>query len=177
MYLNVEIGIGAAKSHFRGYNVCFKFSAQWILWPCLFCYRDPVPTSNNLEDSIIDFENLKGQCHEIFRFWFFSISFPPAPEYPIRTVSNFFENSWRYSRLKVDHRCRWHRWQMRKIFNQKNFNNFVGTPLDSRVLELTHVYIFAFKFTLRYLQPDINPFVCHRCRWHRWQICHRYQQH
>ncbi len=24
---------------------------------------------------------LKGQCHEIFRFWFFSsISFPPAPE-------------------------------------------------------------------------------------------------
>ncbi len=38
--------------------------------------------------------SLKGQCHEIFRFWFFSsISFPPAPEYPIRTVSNFFENS------------------------------------------------------------------------------------
>jgi len=31
------------------------------------------------------------------------------------------------------HRCRWHRWQMKKIFNQKNFNNFVGTPLDSRV--------------------------------------------
>jgi hypothetical protein len=50
---------------------------------------------------------LKGQCHEIFRFWFFSsISFPPAPEYPIRTVSNFFENSRRYSQLKVDHRCR-----------------------------------------------------------------------
>ncbi len=77
--------------------------------------------------------NLKGQCHEIFCFWFFSsISFPPAPECPIRTVSIFFENSRRYSQLKVDHRCRWHRWQMKKIFNQKNFNNFVGTPLDSR---------------------------------------------
>jgi hypothetical protein len=50
---------------------------------------------------------LKGQCHEIFRFWFFSsISFPPALKYPIRTVSNFFENSPRYSQLKVDHRCR-----------------------------------------------------------------------
>jgi hypothetical protein len=50
---------------------------------------------------------LKGQCHEIFRFWFFSsISFPPAPEYPIKTVSNFFENSRRYSQLKIDHRCR-----------------------------------------------------------------------
>jgi hypothetical protein len=34
---------------------------------------------------------LKGQCHEICCFWFFSrISFPPSPEYPIRTVSNFF---------------------------------------------------------------------------------------
>ncbi len=42
--------------------------------------------------------SLKGQCHEIFCFWFFSwISFPPAPEYPIRTVSNFFKNSRRYS--------------------------------------------------------------------------------
>jgi hypothetical protein len=33
---------------------------------------------------------LKGQCHEICCFWFFSwISFPPAPEYLIRTVSIF----------------------------------------------------------------------------------------
>ncbi len=107
---------------------------------------------------------LKGQCHEIFRFWFFSsISFPPAPEYPIRTISNFFKNSRRYLQLKVDHGCRWHRWQMRKIFNQKNFNDFVGTPW---IVELTHIYIFAFKFTLRYLQPDINPIVCHRYQQH-----------
>ncbi len=85
------------------------------------------------------FQCLKGQCHEIFRFWFFSsISFPPAPEYPIRTVSIFFENSRRYSQLKVDHRCRWHRWQMRKTFNQKNCNNIVGTPLDSRVNTYIH---------------------------------------
>ncbi len=52
-------------------------------------------------------DNLKGQCHEIFCLWFFSsISFPPAPEYPIRTVSNFFENSRRYSQLNIDQRCR-----------------------------------------------------------------------
>ncbi len=82
---------------------------------------------------------LKGQCQEIFRFWFFSsISFPPSPKYPIKTVLNFFEHSRRYSQLKVDHRCCWHRWQMRKIFNQKNFNNFVGTPLDSRVNTYIH---------------------------------------
>jgi hypothetical protein len=46
---------------------------------------------------------LKGQCHEIFDFWFFSwISFPPAPDYPIRTVFNFFENSLRYWQVKKD---------------------------------------------------------------------------
>ncbi len=77
---------------------------------------------------------LKGQCHEIFDFWFFSwISFPQASEYTITAISNFFENSRRYSRLQVHHRCQRHRWQMEKIFKQKNFNNFVWAPLGSRV--------------------------------------------
>ncbi len=41
------------------------------------------------------------------------------------------------------------------------------------VVELTYTYIFAFKFTIRCLQPDIVLIICHRCRWHRWQICCR----
>ncbi len=41
------------------------------------------------------------------------------------------------------------------------------------VVELTYVYIFAFKFTLRCLQPDIVASICHRCHRHRWQICRR----
>ncbi len=87
-----------------------------------------------VSDIMLGWVRLKGQCHEIFCRWFFLwVSFPPTPECPIRTASNFFENSRRYSQLKVDHRCRWHRWQMKKIFNQKNFNNFVGTPFDSRL--------------------------------------------
>ncbi len=78
--------------------------------------------------------SLKGQCHEIFDFWFFSrISFPQAPECTIRVVSNFFENSRRYSQLKVCHRCQRHRWQMRKIFNQISFNYLVWTPFGSIV--------------------------------------------
>jgi hypothetical protein len=77
---------------------------------------------------------LKGQCHEIFDFWFFSrISFPQAPEYTIRAVSNFFENSRRYSQLKVCHRCQRHRWQMQKIFNHKSFHYLVWTPVGSIV--------------------------------------------
>ncbi len=72
---------------------------------------------------------LKGQCHAIFCFWFFSwISFPPAPDYSIKTVSNFFENSRRYSQLK----CQRHQWQIEKNLNQKNFNNFVWSPLGTR---------------------------------------------
>ncbi len=55
---------------------------------------------------------LKGQCHEIFLLLvFFIFSFPPAPEYPLRTVSNFFENSRRYSQVKVNHRWQRHRRQ------------------------------------------------------------------
>ncbi len=50
--------------------------------------------------------NLKGQCHEIFKFWFFSwISFPQAPDYTIMAVLKFFENSRRYSQLKFCHWC------------------------------------------------------------------------
>ncbi len=76
---------------------------------------------------------LKGQCHEIFCFWFFSrISFPPAPEYSFKTFSNLFENSRRYSQLKVCHRCQRHRWQKEKIFSQKNFDIFFWSPLGSR---------------------------------------------
>ncbi len=44
--------------------------------------------------------------------------FPPSPR-----VSH---------RFKVSHRCQRHRWQMEKIFNQKNFNNFIWSPLGSR---------------------------------------------
>ncbi len=76
---------------------------------------------------------IKGAVSRDFLFLvLFTNQFPPAPEYCGKTVSNFFENSWRYSQLKVCHRCQQHRWQMEKIFNQKNFNNFVWSPLGSR---------------------------------------------
>ncbi len=43
-----------------------------------------------------------------------------------------FQILWRYSQLKVHHRCHWHQWQMEKIFNHKSFNYFIWTPLGSR---------------------------------------------
>jgi hypothetical protein len=122
---------------------------------------------------------LKGTVSRDFSLLVFSSISSPQPQSIPLGPFQIFENSQRYSQLKVDQRCRWHRWKMRKIFNQKNFNNFIGTPLDSRVNTYC-IYIFAFKFTLRYLQPDINPIVCHRCqRWYQWQfatgVVDRYQ--
>ncbi len=83
---------------------------------------------------------LKGQCHEIFCFRLFAwITFHQAPENDIRVISNFVENSRRYSQVKVHRgkfaagindtsgklppvstssacvvgrRCRWYRWQI-----------------------------------------------------------------
>ncbi len=94
----------------------------------------------------------------------FMNQFPPAPEYSTKTVSNFFENLRRYSQLKVCHRCCWHRWQMEKIFSQKNFNNFVWSPLGSRVniyihfcLQV-HFQVSAAWYCSHYLPPvSITP--------------------
>ncbi len=59
---------------------------------------------------------LKGQCHEIFDFrLFLRISFPQAPENTIRAVSNLFENSQRYSQLKLHHRV-----SLTLVANEKN---------------------------------------------------------
>ncbi len=136
---------------------------------------------------------LKGQCHEIFDFWFFSwISFPQAPEYSIRAISNFFENSRRYLQFNLHHRCRWHRWQMKKFFNLKNFNYFVWTPLGRRVNTYLNICLQVhFKVSVAWCCSHFLPLVllmpvaichwrcwhqrqiCHQYRWHRWQICHR----
>ncbi len=85
------------------------------------------------------------------------ISFPQAPEYTIRAVSNFFENSRRYSQLKVHHWCRWHRWQMEKIFNHKSFNYFVWTPLGSRVNFYCSHYLPSVSRTLAKLVANLPP--------------------
>ncbi len=90
-------------------------------------------------------------------------------------------------------RCHWHRWQIEKIFKQKNVNYFVWTPLGSRLykfLPSSH-----FKMSAAWYRSHCLPSVlltpvanllpvslipvanCHRRCWHRWQICRRYRWH
>jgi hypothetical protein len=72
-----------------------------------------------IRDLVYCSQLLKGQCHEMFCFWFFHESeYPPAPEYLIRTISNFFKNSQRYSQVKVHHRYQRHRRQICHLCQQ-----------------------------------------------------------
>jgi hypothetical protein len=57
-------------------------------------FIDVAPLKTIMYRAIKTTGTLKGQCHEIFDFWFFSLtSFPQAPECTVRTVSR------RYSQL------------------------------------------------------------------------------
>jgi hypothetical protein len=97
----------------------------------------------------------KGQCHEIFCFWFFSwISFPPAPEYPVRTVSSFFENSRRYSQVKVHHRYQRHRGQICHRCQRRRRQN-------SRFRALV---IFSFTAEIYYFSTRQTPHFSGRSR-------------
>ncbi len=114
---------------------------------------------------------LKGQCHEIFCFLFFSwISFPPAPEYHIRTVLNFFENSRRYSQAKVPHRYQRHRCQILPPFSLVLLIPVANMPPVSTipVANLPPVSTTPVAICHRYQRRRRQ--ICHRCQWHRWQI-------
>ncbi len=115
----------------------FDFQFYYLLsWCC----------SNNGSDRRMDpplpphLARVKGQYHEIFDSRFFLESVPPSPW----VFSNFFKTSWRYSQLKVHHRCRWHQWQMESNLQSEKFEYFVWTPLGS----WSYRSIFFFKFTL-----------------------------
>ncbi len=114
---------------------------------------------------------LKGQCHEIFCFRFFSwITFPQSPDNNIRIISNFFENSQRYSQVKVHHRCQQHRWQIchRYQWHRRQILPPVPLVLLTPVANLPPVSTMPVANCQRYQRHQRQ--ICHRCCWHWWQI-------
>ncbi len=92
-------------------------------------------------------DSLKGQCHEIFRFLFFSwISFPQAPDFTVRAVPNFFENSRKSSQVKVHNRC--HGGKFAAGINDTGGRFATGINNTS----------------------ETGGKSCLRCRWYRWQF-------
>ncbi len=96
----------------------------------------------------------------------FHESVSPQPQsIPLRPFQIFVENSLRYTQLKVCHR--WHRWQMEKIFNQKNFNNFVWSQHRWQICHRCQQHKRNWWQNL----PPVSLIpgaICHRCHWHRW---------
>ncbi len=125
---------------------------------------------------------LKGQCHEIFCFRLFSwITFPQAPDNNFTIISNFFENSRRYSQVKVHHRCQRHQWQIchryqrhrRQICQRYQRHRRQILPPVPLVL-LTPVANLS-TIPAANLPPvsTTPPANCHRYQRHRRQIGHR----
>ncbi len=144
--------------------VCQQIKAEVLGGCCcgnkLYCICVRMRTTVNRESKDSPGTPLKGQCHEIFCFWFFSwISFPPAPEYPIRTVLNFFENSRRYSQVKVHHRYQRHWWQICQRCQRHRRQNCRRYQRHRR--QICHQFRLCCWYRWQ---------ICHWCQWHRWQI-------
>jgi hypothetical protein len=110
---------------------------------------------------------IKGQCHEIFCFWFFSNLpyrwqiFPPLLLTPVANLPR----CQRYRR-KIRHRCQRRRWQI------------MATISGCRHLKVNlkaNMYIYVNPSTHRCPNKIIKIFllegfsICHRCQRHRWQ--------
>ncbi len=90
--------------------------------------------------------------------------FPPSPrvQYSIYTVSNFFENSRRYSQVNVHHRYQRHRWQIFPPFSLALLITAANLPPVSTIPVANLPPVST--------TPAAN---CHRYQRHRRQICHR----
>ncbi len=90
------------KSHIKSSLSLFIKPLRNLFW------KGPVIVREKLKF----FPSIKGSLTRDFRLQIFSlISVPQAPKYSFGAFLNFFENSRRYSRINVYHRCQWHRWQ------------------------------------------------------------------
>ncbi len=113
---------------------------------------------------------LKGTVLRDFLLLVFSwISFPQAPEYTIRAVSKFFENSRRYSQLKVDHRYQRHQWQILPPVSLVLLIQVANLPPVSTIptANLPPVSTTPVANCQRYQRHRRQ--ICHRCQRHRWQ--------
>jgi hypothetical protein len=74
--------------------------------------NDIVKEQITLESSVTTLNRLflflKGQCHK----GYFTNHLPQAPDNNVRVFSNFFQNSRRYSQLKVHHWYQRYKWQI-----------------------------------------------------------------
>ncbi len=163
--------------------MCFKYLLDWLR----------VSQIESEQPRFIGWECPWDMIEQLFLiFWvFFSwISVPQAHKYSIRAVLNFFENSQRYSRINVYHRCQRHQRKVvkqcqrhrRKINPCHGFSvwgafqwqyrrpwptSAAGDSLAEST-ELCRQFIAGGKIYRRWRWPRRT--IYRRCRWHRWTI-------
>jgi hypothetical protein len=73
-------------------NLFLPCSTLWlIMWRAKYYWQKELFPKRRIVNQCIF---LKGVWHETFSFWFLSqINFPHGPEYPVRAISNCYENS------------------------------------------------------------------------------------
>ncbi len=122
-------------------------------------YRKRLPQQNG-DMRKRDLHAFKGTVPRDFRLFHESVSPKPLsiPIGPFRIFSKI-RGDIRSSRCTTGVAYTGGKWQ--KSSNWKILIILFG---HLWVVELTYIWIFAFKFSLRWLQPDIVPIICHRCR-------------
>ncbi len=109
-----------AKLHWKGKTGAVGYWQKGLM--TLPSYRLPteIPVCNIHVVQSNQWEiELKGQCHEIFEFWFFQKSVSPKPlSIPFGPFQIFRKNSQKYSQLKVHHR-----WLLKPVKNGKNLQS------------------------------------------------------
>jgi hypothetical protein len=139
--------------------------------PCLLCSthmnvlaRCLILTLNNFHTACCIVQGTVSR--DFLLLVFFINQFPPSPEYPI---SNFFENSLRYSQVKVHHRYQRHWCQL--VANLPP----VSLVLLKQVANLPPVSTIPAANLLPVSTTLLTNF--HQYQRHQRQICHRYQRH
>ncbi len=118
---------------------------------------------------------IKGTVSRDFLLQVFSMNhLPPSPYKNIRIISNFFENSRRYSQVKVQ--CQRHCWQIchRHQWHQRQILPPVPLVLLTPVANLPPVSTITAALPPVSTTPVAN---CHRYQRHQRQICDRCQRH
>ncbi len=184
--MNVE-KLGTRLRSFISGNICLKFSVQ--------CTESNSAPRCSTPQWI---PNRKGTLSRDFLLLvFFMNQFPPAQDYPIRTVSNFFQNSRRYSQVKVHHRYQRHRWQIchqcqwhrrqnwsqyqqhrKQICHRYQRHRRQILPPVSLVLLILVANLPLVSTTPAANFPSVSTTlgaICHRYQWHLLQIWHRCQ--
>ncbi len=85
-------------------------------------------------------------------------------------ISNFFENSRRYSQVKVHHRCQRHRWQILPSVPLVLLIPVANLPPVSTILAANLPPVSTTPVTNCHWYQRHRRQICHRCQWHRWQI-------